>query len=137
MPKAPMPKAPLSKAPKSTAGEPQKPSDDVALICGRTDDGKGLHVIRKRGTGLEAGVVQPLEDGKPIHGELVTLRQRGQSAVCDVEVHYDAAQKPAAATTTPSVASETRGHPAQVASDSYRKNWDSIWKTKPKKALLN
>lgn len=120
----------------ATDKTPKKPSDDVALICGRTDDGKGLHVIRKRGAGLEAGVVQPLEEGKPIHGELVTLRQRGQTPVCDVEVHYDATPKPAARE-TPSVASETRGHPAQVASDNYRKNWDSIWKLKPKKALLN
>jgi hypothetical protein len=132
-------------------------SDDVALVCGRTDDGKGLHVVRKRGAKLEAGVVQPLEEGKPIHGELVTLRQRGQTPICDVEVHYASpTASSAAGTTTGSARSagstatakptantatsdaETRGHPAQVASDSYRKNWDTIWKSKaPKKNLLN
>jgi hypothetical protein len=111
-------------------------SQDVALICGKTDDGKGLHILRRRGTTLEAGVVQPLEEGKTIHGELVTLRQRGQTPVCDVEVHYKS---------TPQTAAETnhgandRGHPAQVASDDYRKNWDTIWRSKSpsKPTLLN
>lgn len=97
-------------------------SEDVALVCGRTEDGKGLHILRKRASGVEAGVVQPLEEGKPIHGELVTLRQRGQTPVCDVEVHL--APKSAEVTRTDSA---TRGHPAQVASDTYRKNWDMIW----------
>lgn len=140
-----MPKAPKPASDKT----PTKPSQDVALICGRTDDGKGLHVLRKRGTAFEAGVVQPLEDGKPIHGELVTLKQRGRTPVCDVEVHYDATPKLAAAPASTAGSSataarasstdgETRGHPAQVASDSYRKNWDTIWKSKPaKKPLLN
>lgn len=123
-------------------------SQDVALICGKTDDGKGLHILRKRGSALEAGVVQPLEDGKAIHGELVTLRQRGQTPVCDVEVHYSSRAREVAdassptSTTTPAVASrsvgETRGHPAQVATDDYRKNWDNIWRSKsPKRSLLN
>jgi hypothetical protein len=134
--------------PSKPTAEPKAPkapkSDDIALVCGRTNDGKGLHVLRKRGQNLEAGVVQPLEEGKPLHGELVTLRQRGQTPLCDVEVHYatptaNAAPKPAvSATSVGSSDGETRGHPAQVASDTYRKNWDTIWKTKvPKKNLLN
>ncbi len=132
--------APTPKAPKAAT------SEDVALVCGRTDDGKGLHILRKRGTNLEAGVVQPLEEGKPIHGELVTLRQRGQTPLCDVEVHYagpavratSAATAPAQVASETTTTGETRGHPAQVASDTYRKNWDTIWKSKtPKKTLLN
>lgn len=109
-------------------------SQDVALICGKTDDGKGLHILRKRGSALEAGVVQPLEEGKPLHGELVTLHHRGQTPLCDVEVHYSSP----ASTPHTRTASETRGHPAQVASDDYRKNWDTIWRSKtPKNTLLN
>ena len=141
----------MSKVTKTTAApgkaKPTDQSQDVALICGKTDDGKGLHILRKRGSALEAGVVQPLEDGKPIHGELVTLRQRGQSPVCDVEVHYSSAsragQTPASSDVSTTTASsravaDTRGHPAQVATDDYRKNWDSIWRTKtPKSSLLN
>jgi hypothetical protein len=149
-PSKPATESKASKAPKS---------EDIALVCGRTDDGKGLHVLRKRGPNLEAGVVQPLEEGKPIHGELVTLRQRGETPLCDIEVHYatpaakaaaESAAKssprlspgssanPGAANAASSSDDETRGHPAQVASDSYRKNWDTIWNRKaPKKNLLN
>jgi hypothetical protein len=115
--------------------KPANKSQDVALICGKTDDGKGLHILRKRGSALEAGVVQPLEEGKSINGELVTLRQRGQTPLCDVEVHYS--PEPAA-DVTPGASSATRGHPAQVATDDYRKNWDTIWRSKTQKnTLLN
>lgn len=117
----------------SSPAAPAKPaaSEDVALICGRTEDGKGVHILRKRASGIEAGIVQPLEEGKPIHGELVTLRQRGQTPLCDVEVHY--APKTAEVTRTEGA---TRGHPAQVASDTYRKNWDAIWSRPNDKASL-
>lgn len=129
------------------AGKGQTPakSQDVALICGKTDDGKGLHILRKRGSALEAGVVQPMEEGKPIHGELVTLRQRGQTPLCDVEVHYRpettqradvGAAKVGTDVQTSRTASATRGHPAQVATDDYRKNWDAIWRSKPSKGTL-
>lgn len=127
-----MPKPTKPSAPSSTALA--SGSEDVALICGKTDDGKGLHVLRKRASRLEAGIVQPLEEGKPIHGELVTLRQRGQTPLCDVEVHYSGAKAPE----DTRLEGENRGHPAQVASDTYRKNWDTIWKASgSKKALLN
>ena len=127
-----MPKPTKPSAPSSTALA--SGSEDVALICGKTDDGKGLHVLRKRASRLEAGIVQPLEEGKPIHGELVTLRPRGETPLCDVEVHYSNPSKPAEGRSD----GENRGHPAQVASDTYRKNWDTIWKaTGSKKALLN
>lgn len=134
-----MPKQPKTATETQAAKTPTQ--EDVALICGKTEDGKGLHILRKRGGGLETGVVQPLEEGKPLHGELVTLRQRGQSPVCDVEVHYASNQVAAApkspAPQTQSSASETRGHPAQVANTAYRKNWDQIWKAKaPKKSDL-
>lgn len=129
----------------STSADNSKPvvkNQDVALICGKTDDGKGLHILRKRGSALEAGVVQPLEEGKAIHGELVTLKQRGQTPVCDVEVHYrpePSADSDAKGTDTAArPAIETRGHPAQVATDDYRKNWDTIWRSRtPKTTLLN
>ncbi len=117
----------------SAAGKPSS-TEDVAVVCGKTEDGKGLHVLRRRASGLEAGIVQPLEEGKPIHGELVTLRQRGQSPVCDVEVHYSAPKLEAPVDSR--VDLENRGHPAQVASDQYRKNWDTIWSTRPSKKEL-
>lgn len=115
--------------PSRTAGS------DVALLCGKTADGRGLHVLRKRQDKLEAGIVTPLEEGKPLHGELVTLKPRAGSPVCDVEVHY----RPGTS------ARETKefSGPPQVASDAYRENWDTIWKRRTSttsgsdKALLN
>lgn len=84
-----------------------------------------MHILRKRSNRLEAGVVTPLEEGKPIQGELVTLKPRGQSPLCDVEVHY------APASGSSETGSELTG-PAQVATDAYRQNWDAIWKRRKK-----
>lgn len=92
------------------------PSPDVALLHSPTEDGKGIRILRARGEGIELGEVRPLEEGKPVHGEIVTLKPREGSAdprVCDVEVHYSA-RRPA-------------GRPAQVASDRYRENWAQIF----------
>lgn len=99
-------------------------SEDVALLCGRSEDGKAVHVIRRRNDRLEAGVVQPLEQGKPIHGEVVTLSPRkGAPLLCDVEVHHDArAALPASSGTEAPIRK-----PARVASQAYRNNWDAIW----------
>jgi hypothetical protein len=106
-------------------------NEDVALVCGVSDDGHGLDIIRKREGRLEAGTVRPLEQGKPIHGEVVRLKPRQNSPlVCDVEVDLPA---PAAATRS------TSQGPAQVATDQYRKNWDAIYKARASKSdkLLN
>src|SRR5690606_31859970 len=78
---------PRSTAPQQSAAAGGS-AEDVALLCGTTADGRGMHILRKRRNRLEAGVVTPLEEGKPIQGELVTLKPRGQSPLCDVEVHY-------------------------------------------------
>ena len=63
---------------------------------------------------VEAGTMRPLDEGKPIHGEIVRLKPREESpALFDVEVQHDA---------RPST-----GRPAKVATDEYRKGWESIW----------
>lgn len=94
------------------------------LIRGATEDGKGLSVLRLRGEQLEAGAVRPLEEGKPIHGEVVRLRPReSMPLVCDVEVELPAQElEPEGASV------EARKGPAQISSPRYRKNWDAIWK---------
>lgn len=105
-------------------------SEDVVLVHGMTEDGKGYRVVRKRGEELALGAVRPLEDGKPIHGELVRLKQRAELPVLfDVlpAESADAADDGAAA------GSEGRGGPAMVASDAYRSGWDGIWGTLSKR----
>lgn len=132
---------------------PAKSSEDLVFIHGVTEDGKGLEVIRKRADRLEAGLVRPLEPGKPIHGEVVKLKPRADTPyVCDVSVQYGPAGAGPALTSGASAAKEdpsdgagqmrtsradsmshdtlrpTSKGPAQVANPTYRENWDRIWK---------
>lgn len=121
-----------------TSQKKQERGSDVVLIHGVTEDGKGLQVLRARDERLEVGQVRPLEDGKPLHGDVVKLRPRpGRPYLCDVETELPAQaapklrQQPAAA--------ERRKGPVQVASAAYRQNWDAIWSGSQRKSdeLLN
>jgi hypothetical protein len=47
---------------------------DLVLVHSVTDDGNGVRVLRQREQTLEAGEMRPLEDGKPIRGEVVKLK---------------------------------------------------------------
>jgi hypothetical protein len=99
---------------------------DVAIVCGVSDDGQGVDVIRRRGERIEAGTVRRLEQGKPIHGEVVRLRPREQfPMICDVEVEMPAPEKSPSGQSSAGAA--TTGRPAQVATETYRKNWDAIY----------
>ena len=110
--------------------EPQ--TSDVALIHGKTEDGAGLRIIRRREDRIEFGAVRPLKEGAPIVGEVVSLTPRPEfPLLCDVKVQYSA---PVAHNDS---AQPSRHGPAQVATDSYRENWDRIWKKKPKAELSN
>jgi hypothetical protein len=98
---------------------------DIALIQGKTPDGEGLRVIRKRKERIELAHVKPLAEGVPITGEVVSLTPRPEfPLLCDVKVELEA---PAQADTATRPA---HGGPAQVATDRYRENWDKIWKRK-------
>jgi hypothetical protein len=113
----------------AAAAEAKSGDVDVALVHGVGADGS-VHVIRRRGDTLEAGALQPVREGTPIHGELVSLKPRPNCPVlCDVQVHYTppAASKPARP--------QRRKGPVQVATDNYRDNWDSIWSRKKSDAL--
>jgi len=91
------------------------PSGDVALVFGKNAD--GVHILRRRdeNSPVEAGLLQPLVEGRPISGELVSMKRRE-----DMPFLYDVKSElppPERASTGPS----------QVATDSYRKGWDAIW----------
>ena len=90
---------------------------DVAAVCGK--DERGVHILRRRSEEgpIEAAIVQPLEEGKPITGEVISLEQRD-----DLPFLFDVTTELAVA------APERSGSgPAQVATDSYRRGWDAIW----------
>jgi hypothetical protein len=107
--------------------------EDVALVCGVSEDGQGVEVIRKRGDRLETGTVRRLEAGKPIHGEVVRLRPRPQAPfLCDVEVEFTPREERGERETL-----AANSGPAQVATESYRKNWDAVYGRGRKPSLLN
>lgn len=109
-----------------SAADPEK--TDVVVLHGVTADGAGLRVLRHREGNLEAGAVRPVQQGKPIHGELVRLRPRQSCPlVCDVTVELPAANRPPDDDVAADRGASQRKGPAQVASDRYRANWDAIW----------
>ena len=102
--------------------------EDVLFVGGPAESGEGVDVLRKRKDRLEVGELRPTKEGRPLHGELVKLKPRGESKrVFDVETVLAAPGAPAA-----SPARTAHNGPAQVATTTYRKNWDKTFgKSKP------
>ena len=122
--------------------KPDKPDDshdgdsaqkrDVALIHGRTADGEGLRILRQREQRLELGEIRPLKEGRPIQGEVVASLSKPRPdfpLLCDVSVALPAREAPGDAPRR-----ARKSGPAQVATDSYRENWDVVFKG-PRSAL--
>ena len=118
-----------------TTGKPksEKPDSgarDQMLIAALSDDGKTAGVLRSRGGGLEAGLLQPAEEGKPLTGELVKLqRHEERPLLYDVET---LAESP-----FPVRRDKSHAGPPLVASDGYRKGWEAIWGIDDDDGLLN
>jgi hypothetical protein len=95
------------------------PAGDIALVWGKDED--GLHILRRRAENapVETGLLQPLVEGRPITGELISMRRRS-----DLPFLFDVKSE------LPAQNEEQRppgSGPSQVATDSYRKGWDAIW----------
>lgn len=123
----------LGSEPRISGGETPggKGGEDIVLVGPRLPSGVGHHVLRKRGDRIEAGSISPLEEGKPIHGDLVRLEARDEPGLYDVRVEH------AAPKATPRMAPHTakrleeRSGPAQVASDDYRRGWTRLFGAPP------
>lgn len=90
---------------------------DVAFIVGK--DEHGTHIVRRRSeeAPLEAGLLRPLREGKPIEGEVVSLTPRQ-----DVPLLFDVkSELPDPHGRVP------HDGPAQVASEAYRRGWEAIY----------
>jgi len=108
-------------AKKSEAAKPERvpPPGDIALVFGKNE--QGVHILRRRNENapIETGLLQPLVEGRPITGELISMRQRDDLPfVYDVKSEMGAPQEDAG---------PRPPGPSQVATDSYRKGWDAIW----------
>jgi hypothetical protein len=112
-----------------TLGRLGRPLEDVAIVCGK--DQQGLYILRRRSKDgpIEAAVLQPLTEGRPITGEVMSMRPRK-----DFPFLFDVKTELASPTAT--TARPTNG-PAQVASSSYRSGWDAIWGTRQRREPLN
>jgi hypothetical protein len=104
----------------SVAPAAAAPSTDIVLLGPATADGGGVHVLRARAERLERGELRPLQEGRPVTGEIVTLAPReGNPRVCDVKESY-----------APLAPHKGKG-PAKVATSAYRSGWDEIFGDKP------
>ena len=105
---------------------------DVVLLGPPTADGAGVHVLRARDERIEAGELRALQEGRPITGEIVTLKPRGSNPhICDV---MDSYVPSGSASSAPQASLAQLGHkgPAKVATDAYREGWDEIFGARPK-----
>ena len=95
---------------------------DVALVLDQTEDRAGYRILRHRRASdeIELGSIVPLEEGRPIQGEVVSLTRRE-----DVPFLYDVE------TELPDPVNRERRPvsqgPAQVATEDYRRGWEAIW----------
>lgn len=92
---------------------------DVMLLGPEVDGGR-LAARHTEGHQAEVGVLRPVVDGKPVLGELVSLKAR-EDGFCDVESLARPSPAP-------------RG-PARVSSPAYRNGWGRVFGGK--KPLLN
>jgi hypothetical protein len=116
-----------------SAKRKRKPRD-LAILQGPTEDGKGARVLRLKDGALSAGEIRPAREGEPIAGrELVRLKPLSEdAAVCEVEVlHAPAGDAPAPS--LPGDGAKAGPGPAQVATDTYRKNWSAVFGGKRKR----
>lgn len=105
-------------------GDATPAGGDVVVLGPPTPDGEGIRVLRAREERIETGELRALREGKPITGEVVSLEPRKDNPqICDVRSSY----------TPPS--SATRKGPAQVASKTYRDNWDEIFTSAEKRTV--
>jgi hypothetical protein len=97
----------------------------------RGKDERGLHILRRRSEDgpIEAAIVQPLVEGKPLSGEVITMRRRQ-----DFPFLFDVTTEIALGAETTATST---GGPAQVATDSYRRGWDAIWGSRSRPGPLN
>jgi hypothetical protein len=107
--------------------------EDVVFVHGPAEGGEGLRVIRKRDEVIELGELRSVQEGKPLHGELVKLSPREDNKrLFDVEVVV-----PREETQSGHAALKAKSGPAQVASEAYREGWEAIFGAREEPGLPN
>ncbi len=109
----------------ATSPSPSSPAvKDIVILGPPTADGGGVHILRAREERIETGELRAMEEGRPIVGEVVTLKPRDANPrVCDVTSSFNPGGL------APSPRSPQKG-PAKVSTRAYREGWDEIFGTK-------
>lgn len=95
--------------------------DDVILIHGVDPQRRELHVVRSKGGEVGLGIVRPVEEGRPIDGDLVRLKpHKDMPLLCDVEEVLSVPKPPAPA-------GPPHPGPACVSTDAYRRGWEQVF----------
>ena len=125
----------------SESGDGERDDGDVVLLHSPTESGDGIRVVRKRQDTIEIGELRPMREGQPIHGDVVRLTPREESALlfdCEVVVPSPSRQdppenKPSAAAANPALPEKKTSTPVphkgppRVTTDAYRGGWDAIF----------
>jgi hypothetical protein len=99
---------------------------DVAMVLDRTEDAQGYRVLRRRGGDepqIELGTMRPLQEGRPIDGEVISLERREDMPFL-YNVKTELPDPHAAARAERRLTSDG---PPQIATEEYRQGWDAIW----------
>jgi hypothetical protein len=109
-------------------------TSDIAILQGPTEDGLGARVVRVKDGAVSAGEVRPAREGEPLaQRELVRLKPlHAELPICEVEVLHGPAE-PAPSANSSSSSSKASPGPARVATDTYRKNWGTVFGAKRKR----
>jgi hypothetical protein len=111
---------------------PPPPKQDLLFVHSPTESGDGLRVIRKRDEGIEVGELRAVQEGKPLHGDLVKLTPRKEhDRLFDVEVLVSRQE------TQHAPEPRQHGRPAMVANTAYRQNWEAIFGEREEPGLPN
>ena len=105
--------------------KPQPEARDQLFVHGLSEGGRVAHVIRTRADRLEAGMLRPVEEGRPISGDLVELRRRAESPLL-----FDVIDKYRSPVSRASKRKRRAG-PPQVATRAYETGWEAIWGGEP------
>ncbi len=101
-----------------SAGE--KRSEDQALVLGIDPDRSETFILRRRGKKVETGIVRPLQEGKPILGDIVRLKPHPEfPPLCEVETLLKHPDPPAQ--------SPHRAGPPMVSTEAYRRGWEQVF----------
>ena len=96
------------------------------MVLDRTEDAQGYRVLRHRASDdhVELGTMRPLQEGRPIDGEVISLEPRE-----DVPFLYNVKTELADPRAAERAAQRrlTSDGPAQIATEQYRQGWDAIW----------